>query len=76
MGRGSSCSFGFAIKRHARLEARVEFYWQLTGVTDRTAARDLDDLVRKGILERTARTGRGAGYQVVQKPDRNPTNPT
>lgn len=51
-------------------------YRQLTGVTDRTAARDLEDLVSKGLLMKTAKTGRGTAYRLVQKPAINPTNPT
>jgi len=51
-------------------------YRQLTGATDRTAARDLEDLVNKGLLMKTAKTGRGAAYRLAQKPAINPTNPT
>ena len=63
---------------HLKLNRRITNaeYRGITGVTGRTAGRDLDDLVSKDLLERTARTGRGAAYRVVAKPDRNPTNPT
>ena len=63
---------------HLKLHRRITNaeYRGITGVTERTAGRDLDDLVSKGLLERTARTGRGAAYRVVAKPDRNRTNPT
>lgn len=63
---------------HLKLQRRITNaeYRGITGVTERTAGRDLEDLVNKGVLERTARTGRGAGYRVVTKPDINPTNPT
>ena len=63
---------------HLKLYRRITNaeYRGITGVTERTAGRDLEDLVSKGLLERTARTGRGAAYRVVTKPDRNPTNPT
>lgn len=63
---------------HLKVHRRITNaeYRGITGVTDRTAGRDLEDLVNKGVLERTARTGRGAGYRVVTKPDINPTNPT
>jgi predicted HTH transcriptional regulator len=50
-------------------------YRQLTGATDRTAARDLEDLVSKGLLMKTAKTGRSTAYRLVQKPAINPTNP-
>lgn len=35
-------------------------YQRLFGVSKPTASRELDDLVRKGILERIGATGRGA----------------
>jgi predicted HTH transcriptional regulator len=67
-----------AVLPHLKLHRRITNaeYRGITGVTERTAGRDLQDLVNKGLLERTAVTGRGAAYQVVAKPDRNPTNPT
>jgi predicted HTH transcriptional regulator len=67
-----------AVLPHLKMHRRITNaeYREITGVTDRTAGRDLDDLVGKGVLERTARTGRGAGYRVVAKPDTNRTNPT
>ena len=62
------------------------------GITDRTALRDFDDLVAKGVLERVGKTGRSAYYVLRQetrhkpdkpdisetrhKPDINPTNPS
>ncbi|MFA5055591.1 MAG: DUF4062 domain-containing protein [Dehalococcoidia bacterium] len=51
-------------------------YRQLTGVTDRTAARDLDELVKKGLLVKTAKTGRSTAYRLPAKPAINPTNQT
>jgi ATP-dependent DNA helicase RecG len=53
-----------AVIPHLKLSRRITNteYRQLTGTTDRTATRDLEELVRKGVLERTARTGRGTGY--------------
>lgn len=67
-----------AVLPHLKLHRRITNaeYRGITGVTERTASRDLEDLVNKGVLERTARTGRGAGYRVATKPDINPTNPT
>lgn len=44
------------------------------GAADRTASRDLEDLVRKEVLGYTARTGRGTAYRVVKKPAVNPPN--
>jgi ATP-dependent DNA helicase RecG len=51
-------------------------YRRHTGTTERTAARDLDDLVKKGVLEKTAKTGRGAAYRLALKPAINRTNRT
>lgn len=45
-------------------------YRELAGVKDRTAAADLADLVKRGLLERLGRTGRGTHYSAV-----NPQNP-
>ena len=50
-------------------------YRQMTGTTERTAARDLDDLVNKGLLVKTARTGRGTAYRLALKPAINPPTP-
>lgn len=41
-------------------------YRQITGATERTSARDLDDMVKKGLLTKTAKTGRGTAYRLVQ----------
>lgn len=51
-------------------------YQQLTGVTDRTALRDLEELLTRGIVQKAGTTGRGTHYVVKRKPDRNPTKPT
>jgi ATP-dependent DNA helicase RecG len=51
-------------------------YRRLTGATERTAARDLEDLASKGVVERTARTGRGTAYRLASKAAINPPNPT
>jgi len=48
---------------------------QLTGVVRKTAARDLDDLVSKGILARRG-SGRGVHYVLIWKRDINGTNET
>jgi ATP-dependent DNA helicase RecG len=42
-------------------------YRDLTGVSKRTAARDLEELVGKGLLARTTTTGRGAAYRLERK---------
>lgn len=67
-----------AVIHHLKISRQITNaeYRQLTGTTDRTAARDLDDLVNKGLLIKTAKTGRGTAYRLVQKPVINPTNPT
>ena len=44
-------------------------YQNLSGVSERTATRDLSDLVSRGVLEQTGTTGRGAGY-VLMPPER------
>ena len=51
-------------------------YRQLTGANDRTALRDLAELMEKKLLVRRGSTGRAAFYVLAGKPDINPTNPT
>ncbi len=51
-------------------------YRQLTGAAERTATRDLEDLVTRGLLVRTAKTGRGTAYRLAVKPATIPPNPT
>lgn len=51
-------------------------YRKISGATERTAARDLDDLARKGLVLKTAKTGRGTSYRLVSKPDINQTKQT
>jgi len=48
----------------------------LTGVTIRTASRDLEDLVHKGVLTKVGATGRSTFYVVARKLDINRTNRT
>ncbi len=62
------------IRQHARITNRE--YQQIAGVIPRTAARDLDDLVRIGVLSKVGRTGRGAHYIFKGKQDINRTNRT
>lgn len=51
-------------------------YQRITGAIDRTAARDLDELVKKGVLKKVGKTGRGAHYVLAPKQDINRTNET
>ena len=54
-----------------RASARIgnSEYQRLTGATEKTASRDLDDLVSKGVLERSGTTGRGTHYVLGPKGD-------
>jgi hypothetical protein len=63
---------------HLKIQRKVTNldYQRATGALDRTAARDLDDLTAKGVLQKVGRTGRGAHYLLTPKQDINPTNPT
>ena len=45
----------------------------LTGAISRTVARDLDDLVRKGVLEKVGQSGRRVHYVAARKQDINRT---
>ena len=67
-----------AVISHLKIHRQITNaeYRQLTGTTDRTAARDLEVMVSKGLLSKTAKTGRGTAYRLGQNPDINPTNPT
>ena len=47
---------------------------ELINVTARTASRDLENLVRKGVLLKVGNTGRSTHYVLVRKPDINRTN--
>jgi predicted HTH transcriptional regulator len=49
---------------------------ELTGVVIRTASRDLEDLVRKGVLLKMGKTGRSTHYVLARKLDKNRTNRT
>ena len=40
---------------------------KLTGAIYRTASRDLDDLVKKGLFRKVGKTGRGAYYVLAKK---------
>lgn len=49
-------------------------YRGLTGASVRTATRDLDDLVSKGVLERSGEIGRGVLYRLAPKRASNAPN--
>jgi predicted HTH transcriptional regulator len=75
---------------HLRTAGRItnREYQVLVGVTDRTALRDFDELVARGVIEKRGATGRATHYVLARRtrqepdkpdtrePDRNPTNPT
>ena len=48
-------------------------YQNITGTTKKTATRDLDDLVSKGVLKKIGVTGRGTYYTLNKKGDRKGT---
>src|SRR5208337_679569 len=49
---------------------------EMTGAIPRTATRDLDDLVGKGLFKKVGSVGRGAHYVLGRKPEKNRTNQT
>jgi hypothetical protein len=51
-------------------------YREFAGATERAAARDLEALVKKGVVEKTSKTGRGTAYRLVWKAAINPQNRT
>jgi ATP-dependent DNA helicase RecG len=54
---------------HVKITGRVSNseYQKLTGAIPKTATRDLEDLVAKGVLARIGRTGRGTYYVLSSK---------
>ena len=50
-------------------------YQQMTRVTDRTALRDLESLVEKGVLRKVGSAGRGTRYVMVSEIRRKPDKP-
>jgi ATP-dependent DNA helicase RecG len=50
-------------------------YQKLTKAIKKTATRDLDDLVQKGVFRKVGRTGRGTYYVLVRKGDIKGTCP-
>jgi ATP-dependent DNA helicase RecG len=62
------------VKVHGRITNKD--YRGLTGVIIRTASRDLEDLVGKGVLKKSGTTGRSTYYAFADKPDIKRTNRT
>ncbi len=62
------------VKVHARITNKD--YRDLTGVIIRTASRDLEEMVSKGVLRKIGVTGRGAHYILADKQDVKRTNRT
>ncbi len=54
---------------HVKTKGRIANteYQQLTGAIKKTASRDLDDLVQKGIFAKSGTTGRGTYYVLIRK---------
>jgi ATP-dependent DNA helicase RecG len=50
-------------------------YKQATGVTDRTALRDLEDLLNKGVFYKVGTTGRGTHYVIKRGTRQEPDKP-
>ena len=68
-------------QKKAMLAARTErrlttaSYVEITGIARTTAKRDIEELVRKGVLVRSG-AGRGVSYQVARKrPENGPIGP-
>ncbi|MFH1950477.1 MAG: ATP-binding protein [Pseudomonadota bacterium] len=51
-------------------------YQSLLGVAKRTAHRDLTDLVKKGVLEKTGTTGKGTAYVMRKGATKGPKGPS
>ncbi len=67
-----------AAVQHVKIAGRItnRKLRELTGIVDRTASRDLDDLVEMGVFRRVGTTGRSTYYVIAKKRDTNPTNTT
>ena len=63
---------------HVKAKGRItnKDYRELTGAIIRTATRDLEDLVTKGVLAKVGTTGRSTHYVLARKQDINWTNRT
>jgi len=62
------------VKAHGRITNKE--YRELTSVITRTASRDLDSLVTKGVLSKVGTTGRSTYYVLAGKADKKKTNRT
>jgi len=62
------------VKAHGLITNKA--YRDLTGVIIRTASRDLENLVSKGVLRKIGKTGRSAHYVLARKQDVIRTNRT
>jgi ATP-dependent DNA helicase RecG len=60
-----------------RLHRRItnKEYRETTSASDRTALRDLAEMLEKGVLAKRGQTGRSAHYVLASQPAMNPTNP-
>lgn len=63
---------------HVKVHGRItnKDYREITGTIIRTASRDLEDLVSKGVLRKVGVTGRNAHYVLARKLDIKRTNRT
>ena len=62
------------VKQNGRITNKQ--YQEIGKVTDRTALRDIRDLIDKRVFNKIGTTGRSTHYVIRKKPDINPTNPT
>lgn len=62
------------VREHTRITNTD--YRRLADTIKKTASRDLDDLIAKGVLKRVGTTGRGTYYCLAAKRDRNGTKGT
>jgi len=61
------------VKKNGRISNKE--YRELTGTGDRTALRDLADLLKKKVFQKVGTTGRGTYYVIRRKADKKPPNP-
>jgi ATP-dependent DNA helicase RecG len=61
------------VKTHGRISNLQ--YRELTRATDRTALRDLADLLAKDVLSKVGRTGRATHYVLSDKSRHEPDKP-
>ena len=64
--------------QHVKTTGKItnQEFRELTDVMIRTASRDLEDLVCKGVLLKKGKTGRSTHYVLARKVDTNRTNRT